>query len=193
MKNVTKFYEDSIKKNKPSPLLAKFFGLNLCDELPGRTAIDIGCGAGNDTIFLLNKGFKVIAIDVEPQVKDLITNRINDEHNLKIIIDDFSKIQLHPADLMFGNYSLFFAGRNFDRLMKNILENLNQNGFFVGNFLGKEDAWKECEARVDKDELFGYFSDFKIMYFSEEKYYKDSSSEKNKFWHVYTIIAQKLK
>lgn len=44
---------------------------------------------------------------------------------------------------------------------------------------------------VEKDELLSYFKDFKIMFFSEEKYYKDTIDEKEKFWHVYTVIAQK--
>ena len=29
------------------------------------------------------------------------------------------------------------------------------------------------------------------MTITEEKYYKDTITEKDKFWHVYTIIAQK--
>ena len=31
----------------------------------------------------------------------------------------------------------------------------------------------------------------KMFYFSEKKYYQDATSKKNKFWHVYTVIAQK--
>ena len=63
--------------------------------------------------------------------------------------------------------------------------------FSAGNFLGKEDDWIETKATVEKDKLLKYFSEFKIMYFSEEKYYKDTIGEKEKFWHVYTVIAQK--
>ena len=44
---------------------------------------------------------------------------------------------------------------------------------------------------VKKKKLKNYFSILKIMFFSEEKYYKDTIDEKEKFWHVYTVIAQK--
>ena len=191
MKNATQFYQNSIKKNIPSPLLKKFFGYKYNEKLTGNTAIDIGCGAGNDTIHLLNNGFKVTAIDNEPQVKELLQNRITDDKNLEIIIDDFSKVQLHKADLIFANFSFFFVKKDFNLFLENVIKSINKKGFFVGNFLGPEDDWKKSKAIVEKEELLNYFSDFKIMYFSEEKYYQDTISKKNKFWHVYTIIAQR--
>lgn len=191
MKNATEYYQNSINKNKPSLLLSRFFKLKLNEKLQGNTAIDIGCGAGNDTIFLLNKGFNVTAIDNEPQTKDLIEERVPNKENLEIIIDDISKIQLHKADLMFANFSLFFVKNNFSKLMQNILNNINPKGFFVGNFLGEEDDWKRSKTTLKKEELLNYFDKYKITYFSEEKYYQDTITKKGKFWHVYTIIAQK--
>lgn len=191
MRNATEFYQNSIKGNKISPLLRTFFRLKLYDNQPEKTAIDIGCGAGNDTICLLDRGFKVTAIDNEPQVKELIYNRTDDKENLQIIIDDFSKLQLPKADLILANNSIFFVKENFDTTLKNILRIINENGYFVGNFLGNEDDWKEEKTTMEKDEVLSYFTNFKLIYFSEEKYYKSTIEEKNKFWHVYNIIAKK--
>ena len=191
MKNATEFYQNSINNHKPSPLIAAFFRNKYNEKLPGKTAIDVGCGAGNDTIFLLNKGFKVTAIDNELQVEELLKDRVEDTSNLEIIIDDFSRIIIPKADLIFSNFSLFFVKNNFKSLMEKILENINKNGFFAGNFLGEDDDWKKSKTLLKKDELLSYFSKYKIMYFSEEKYYKDTITKKQKFWHVYTIIAQK--
>ena len=76
--------------------------------------------------------------------------------------------------------------------MKNLLQNvINPNGVFIGNFLGKEDDWNETCTTVAKEKILEYFKEFNIFYFSEEKYYQDATSKKNKFWHVYTVIAQK--
>lgn len=191
MKNATEFYQNSIKKNKSSKLLSTFFKLKLDEKLPGKTAIDIGCGAGNDTVFLLNKGFKVTSIDNDSQVENLIKDRIENTNNLEIIIDDFSKVNISKADLIFANFSLFFVKKDFNKMLENMLESVNKKGFFVGNFLGEEDEWKKSKTVVGKDELLKYFSKYKIMYFSEEKYYKDTITKKQKFWHVYTVIAQK--
>ena len=191
MKNATEYYQDSIRRNRPSRLLADFFRLKLDKNLKEKNAIDLGCGAGNDTLLLLEKGFNVTAIDSEPQVKEILPQRAQKEQNLNVVIGDFSKVQLQKVDLINANFSLFFVKKDFDLFIKNVLESINKNGYFVGNFLGNEDDWKNSKTTGEKDELLNYFSKFKILYFSEEKYYKDSVARKNKFWHVYNIIAKK--
>ncbi len=191
MKNATEYYQDSIRRNRPSRLLAVFFRLKLDKNLKEKNAIDLGCGAGNDTLLLLEKGFNVTAIDSEPQVKEILPQRAQKEQNLNVVIGDFSKVQLQKADLINANFSLFFVKKDFDSFIKNVLESINKNGYFVGNFLGKEDDWEKSKTTVEKDELLNYFSKFKILYFSEEKHYKDTLTKKNKFWHVYNIIAKK--
>ena len=184
-----KYYEATIN-NKPSALIRKFFINKYDQKLQGKVAIDLGCGVGNDTIFLLEKGFKVTAIDQEDQVKEIIKNKVINKQYLKIIIDDFSKLDFLKSDLILANYSLFFVNENFSSFIEKILKNINSKGFFIGNFLGKEDEWNKIRTTVDKEELLNYFKDFEIFYFSEEKYYKDTATGKNKFWHIYTIIAQ---
>ena len=71
MLNPKQYYENT-KNMGPSPLIKKFFFLlnKYNENIPGRTAIDLGCGAG----FLLEKGFKVIAIDQEERVREIIKN-----------------------------------------------------------------------------------------------------------------------
>lgn len=191
MRNAKEYYQNSLMHNKPSALLLKFFQNGYNESLDGNVAIDIGCGTGNDTIFLLEKGFKVTAVDSDNQVKEIVENRCGNNESLDIVIGDFSKVKLPEADLIFANFSLFFVKENFDVFMKNLLEKVNKNGFFVGNFLGKEDDWIKSKTTVEKEELLSFFKDFKIHYFSEEKYFKDGLTKKNKFWHVYTVIAQK--
>lgn len=190
MNNPEKYYEATMN-NKPSALIRKFFINNYNKKLQGNVAIDLGCGVGNDTAFLLDNGFKVTAIDQEEQVNEIIKNKNLNEENLKIIIGDFSKIEITKNDLLLANFSLFFVKENFDEFIEKILNNINSKGFFVGNFLGKEDDWNTTRTTVEKDKLLDHFKDFEMFYFSEEKYYKDTANRKSKFWHVYTVIAQK--
>ena len=192
MNNPKKYYETTMN-NKPSALIRKFFINNYNQKLQGNVAIDLGCGVGNDTVFLLDNGFKVTAIDQEEQVNEIIKNKNLNEENLKIIIGDFSKIEITKSDLLLANFSLFFVKENFDEFIKKILDSINSEGFFVGNFLGKEDDWNKTRTTVEKNRLLEYFKDFEMQYFSEEKYYKDTANGKSKFWHVFTIIAQKNK
>lgn len=188
--NFNEFYKRNMNC-KPSLTLKRFFANNYKQNLKGNIAIDLGCGTGNDTELLLKNGFKVIAIDNQNQVKEILINKNLDSSNLEIIIDDFSKIKLPKADLINANFSLFFVKENFNIFIENMLKNINMEGYFIGNFLGKEDEWEGIRTTVEKEEVLDFFKGFKMLYFSEEKYYKDSVSRKNKFWHVYTIIAQK--
>lgn len=193
LEEINEFYKKTMKKN-PSPSIRRFFLNNYNQNFKGNTAIDLGCGAGNDTEFLISKGFKVTAIDINEQVKSILKSRNLNSENLNIIIDDFSKIDLPKTDLVNAHFSMHYVKENFDEFLENLLKNvINPDGVFIGNFLGKEDDWKESHTTVEKEKLLEYFNDFNIFYFSEEKYYQDATSKKNKFWHVYTVIGQKNK
>ena len=196
MQNLEKwegFYNKTLKKN-PSLTLRRFFLNNYNENFQGNTAIDLGCGAGNDAEFLISKGFKVTAIDNNEKVKEILESRNLDNEKLEIIIDDFSKVNLPKTDLVNASFSLHYVKDNFNEFMENLLKNvLNPKGVFCGCILGKEDDWEGIYTTVEKETLLQYFKDFNIFYFSEEKYYKDTigQNKKNKFWHVYTVIAQK--
>ena len=57
MKNSEEYYNET-KGNKPSGLLKTFFFMNFDKELKGKTAIELGTGAGNDAKYLLEKVLK---------------------------------------------------------------------------------------------------------------------------------------
>ena len=191
MQNPKEFYETTANGNA-SILIRTFFKNNYYKRIQGNKAVDLGCGTGNDTMFLLEKGFEVTAIDQEEQVRGIIENKDLNKEKLKIIIDDFSKIEISNIDLVLANYSIFFVKNNFEEFISRIVKNINSNGFFVGNFLGKEDSWRDTKTTVSKEELLNIFSDYEILYFSEEKFHKNTATGKPKFWHVYNIIAQKI-
>src|SRR5574344_353016 len=74
-------------------------------------AIDLGCGAGNDSIYMIQNGWKVIAIDSEVSVieernKELT---IQQQNRLQIINKKFEEVQLTEADLILANYSIPFC------------------------------------------------------------------------------------
>ncbi len=60
MKSIEKFYNNTTDA-KPNYTIKKFIELNV---EPGN-AIELGCGAGRDTVFLIKNGWNVLAIDRE--------------------------------------------------------------------------------------------------------------------------------
>ena len=188
-----KEYYKATANNQPSSLIKRFFQNKYNEKMLGNTVLDLGCGAGNDTEFLLEKGYKVIAVDNQKDVKDVLNSKKINEEKVDIIIGDFSKIKLPNADLIYANMSLFYIKEKYETFIRKLLEKVNNNGFFVANFLGPEDEWRDSKSTIEKESLLKIFTDFEMKYFSEEKYYKDTALGKNKFWHVYTIIGQKVK
>ena len=85
LKNSEEYYNKT-KGNNPSGLIRTFFFMNFDKELNGKTAIDLGAGAGNDAKFLLEKGFKVTCIDKEERSKEITISQITQKRKSKIRI-----------------------------------------------------------------------------------------------------------
>lgn len=194
MEEWNEYYKNTLSES-PSKILAKYFELGLdSNHKSNKLAIDLGCGAGNDTIYLLKKNYKVIAVDKEVSVINLIKSRISDTSKLDFIIESFENIKLNKVDLITSNLSICFCKpQYFNRLCDEITNNILEEGYFVGNFLGKEDDWSMDSNKtfIDKEQLDIIFKDFKIVFFKEEKFYKKTVKGKMKFWHIYQIIARK--
>ena len=191
MKNSEQFYNKT-KGGSPSGLLKLFFSMNYSKDINGNIAIDLGTGAGNDARYLVEKGFKVTCIDKEEKSKEIIMSQNNE--SLKFELQEFENLKLNKADLINACFSLFFCNPDrFEKMMIEITSSINKKGFFVGNFLGKEDEWNgnNQETFLNKEELLYHFKDFKIMYFAEKKYIKNTVLGKTKNWHVFEIIAMK--
>lgn len=194
MENWDEYYKNTISRF-PSKILAKYFDLGLDgNDKSNKIAIDLGCGAGNDTIYLLKKNYKVIAVDKEVSVVDLIKSRISDTSKLDFIIGSFEDVKLSKANLITSNFSTYFCKpQYFSRFCNEITNNIVEGGYFVGNFLGKEDDWSIDSKRtfIDKEQLNMIFKDFEIVFFKEKKFNKQTVKGKMKLWHIFQIIARK--
>ena len=193
MKNSEEYYNKT-KGNKPSGLLKTFFFMNFDKELKGKTAIELGTGAGNDAKYLLEKGFKVTCIDKEEKSKEITMSQITQNENLKFELQEFENLKLDKADLIYSCFSLHFCNpEKFDCLMDEITENVKSDGFFVGNFLGEEDGWygNHSMTFLSKEKVLDYFKDFEIKYYAEKKYVKETVIGDKKNWHVFEIMAMK--
>ena len=161
---------------------------------PGK-CIDLGCGAGNDTIFLIKNGWEVTAID-KNNTENIIRNYLNkeEEKKFKFQIQDFKNLSLNPCNLLVANYSLSFCDeKNFKNLWNKIVNSIYKNGYFVGNFFGKHDTWAKRPNMIffTKKEVLNLFSSFEIINFLEIEKDDKTALGKQKHWHIFDIIAKK--
>ena len=155
-------------------------------------AIDLGCGSGNETVYMIKNGIKVLAIDRQLN-QDFILNRLSDNEKKMISFKEssFEDVELPKTKLLTSFFSIPFCNpNNFDELWTKIYNSIEDNGYFVGQLFGDRDAWNVVESinTFSIDKVKEYLKNYNIIKLEEIEYVRESD---NKKWHFYDIIAQK--
>ena len=191
MKNAFEYYDKTKNSNVPKNL-RMFMDM----KVEAGVCIDLGCGAGRDTVFLIKNGWKVIAIDKEDTEK-MIRSSLNEEeqNSLEFIKQDFeNNITLQSCNLLVANASLSFCNKeNFNELWNKIVNSISKDGYFVGNFFGINDTWANRPNMTffTKEEVIKLFSSFEIINFKEAEKNGRTALGVEKHWHVFNVIAKK--
>lgn len=109
-----------------------------------RRAIDLGCGAGNDSLELLRQGWKVLAIDRQAEALRMLSKRVPARlrGSLTMLVAPMEGLSLPPADLINASFSLpFCAPDRFEELWAGIRTSLRPGGHFAGQLFGTRDEW----------------------------------------------------
>ena len=192
MRDIEKYY-NSTESERPRKCM-KYF-IDKIKRNPGN-AIDLGCGAGNDSVYLIKNKWNVLAVDRE-DVEDRIVNRLNDDDikRFRFKRQSFEEVELEKNDLIVANYSLPFCNKDkFGELWNKIKGSILDNGYFVGNFFGVNDSWSVTKPQMlflSKEQVIELFDGFEIVFFEEIE--KDSLTAlgKLKHWHFFNVIARK--
>lgn len=159
-------------------------------EYQVKQAIDLGCGSGNETVYLIKKGIKVLSIDNELN-ENYILDRLTplEQKQVKFLKNTFEEVELPKTDLIIACFSLpFCKPSKFNQLWQKIYDALNNDGYFVGQLFGDKDDWHKIKSinTFDKETVLKYLSSYQIIKFAEVEY-----SDDKKKWHYYDIIARK--
>ena len=109
-----------------------------------RTAIDLGFGAGTDTLELLRRGWNVLAIDGQAAAARFLARRVPARYrgSLTCLVAPMEGLELPPADLVYASFSLpFCAPDRFPALWSAIRASLRPGGHFAGQLFGDRDEW----------------------------------------------------
>jgi SAM-dependent methyltransferase len=183
------YYEEN-EGREPRELLLE--ALSTYEE-PGQ-AVDLGCGAGIETLAMLTRGWRVFATDAEEEAIERVRRRVPPElaKRLQTLVARMEDVELPPADLLLASFSLFFCdpGR-FADVWQTIGGSLAGGGRFVGELLGDHDTWAPDDdtSSFSASEARALFDGWAIERFDEEEEDGEACNGP-KHWHVFHVVAR---
>jgi SAM-dependent methyltransferase len=189
-------YYHAIAGRAPRPLLAAV--LRRWEAAAGgplRSAVDLGCGDGTETLVLLQQGWRVLAVDSEPAAIAAVRARVapGDAARLDTQVASFEAVRFPAVDLMYAGLSLFFCDPGvFPEVWARIGAAIVPGGRFAGHLLGDRDTWAggsgyTAHTAAQARQLFQGFT---VESFEEVENDRPAFSGP-KHWHVFEIIARK--
>lgn len=190
-------YLKNSKNHSPRPLMREALAHVHAKE----AALDLDCGALNDTAYILEHGFEhVDAVDSNPSVEELLP-RVNDfiRNNITFIPRSFSDFVFPPAhyDFINAQYSLPFIGTaDFRTVIARMKDSAKSKGVFAGQFFGLEDGWTGRSdihfcSREEVESLFNRSQGWSLIKLDEFKGNRMTAAGTDKYCHVYDVIAVK--
>ena len=158
-------------------------------------ALDLGCGAGRDTRYLLDQGFWVTAVDADANAMAILATF--PQEKLRAIQSSFVDFVFENYAIINAHFSLpFLAREQFYAVFGKVREALAPEGIFVGQFFGTHDEWNTPERAatmtfLTREEAMQALQGLDIVEFEEEDIDSVVADGSPKHWHVFHIIARK--
>ncbi|KAB8319595.1 class I SAM-dependent methyltransferase [Tolypothrix campylonemoides VB511288] len=161
-----------------------------------RFAVDLGCGEGRDTVELLRRGWRVLAIDGEAEAIARLLNRSDINRQLLetrvVLFEDL--VLPESVDLVNGSFSLPFCPPNFfPSLWEKIISSLRSGGRFCGQLFGEHDSWAIYTSmnHHTRQQIETLLQPFEIEMLQEEDHPGKTAIGEDKHWHIFHIVARK--
>ena len=176
------------------------FALDRFDREPTRDlprrAVDLGCGSGRDTVEMLRRGWRVLAIDAEASAIEGLQAR-PDLPRRALLDTEVARFEVTTwprAELVNAAFALpLCPASRFPGLWRNIVDSLASGGRFSGQLYGDRDGWAgdSTITFLARDEAEALFDDFEIERFHEEEEDSITPRGRAKHWHIFHVVARK--
>jgi len=161
----------------------------------GLSVIDLGFGAGTDTLELLKRGWRVLAIDRQQTAAEFLSNRVPPRYraSLTMLVAPMEEVDLPQADLVYASYSLPFCPPDrFSEVWTKVRKAIRPGGHFAGQLFGNRDSWRRNRAMSfhTRAQVRGLTRGLKLEMLRETDE-EGMAFSGLKRWHFYDIILEK--
>ncbi len=186
-------YFEAMRNKPPSELLVQALKDFSSTE---RVAIDIGAGSLRNSLYLLDNGFTVTAIDKNPSILTEATRLNSDRLTAIESVYGAHDFGVSKYNLAVASYSLpFCRPEYFARVWKNITNSLKPGAIFSGEFFGPNNySYPNDQMTFHTEEQVReiFANDYEII--SLRNWERDKIhiiSGDNLHWHTIDVIARK--
>jgi tellurite methyltransferase len=147
-------------------------------SIPRGQALDIATGKGQNAIFLAERGFEVLGIDISPVALEE-ARRFAEEKSLKV---NWQEADLERIELPKGDYDLVV---NFNYLQRSLVSQIKKT-LMPGGWVIFE-TYLTDQSKIGHpinpdylllhNELLDFFRDFRVLYYREGKFLQSGESE----------------
>jgi len=158
--------------------------------------IDLGCGDGRDAIEMLRRGWRVVAVDAEPEaLRQLQARPLPEGTDLTPVVARLEEVPI-PLGVHLVNSSFAMPlcePEAFHRTWERIREALPSGGRFSGQWYGPRDSWAERPGMtfLSRDEALALLRGLDLEMFEEEESDGVTPRGNSKHWHIFHIVARK--
>lgn len=124
-----------------------------------KTAIDLGCGIGQDTEYLINQGFNVISCDISEVALKKLKERIPNSNTKQLDVTEKLPFEDDSIGIVNANLSLhYFDWKTTQNIFKEINRVLAPNGLLIGrmNSDKNETYTKESTEKIEENFYYDY-------------------------------------
>ena len=178
LENSKTYWDDEYWKEKKKNSQTDFITDNWMDkynneinEVKLKKAIDLGCGIGQDTKWLLERGFDVISCDISEIALNKMKEIIPNSKTMQIDVKEKLPFEDNSVGLINANLSIhYFDMKNTIKIFNEIYRVLQKKGLFIGrvNSDKNEEYIKETTKEIEKNFYYDYGRYFRL--FNKEQF-----------------------
>lgn len=193
-------YYDAVADKPPRPTLLHALDLFAAEGVPAKGrpppfALDLGCGDGRDTVALLRRGWRVLAIDATPEAINRLLARpdLPEGALLEARVERFEDFQPPACELVNASFSLpLCTPEHFPLLWERLAAAIRPGGRFAGQLYGPQDDWTGRGITIhDRTAIERLCFGFRAEKLDETIEDGITALGKSKRWHVFHLVLAK--